>query len=375
MKKAVRLLAVVAAVTAAGCATAPAAVEPERRPEPAEPRRPEPAREAPLRIGVVVSQTGSPLLQRYAELVMEGARLGADQQSTPARAVELIVRDDGGTAAGAARALTELEQAGIRVVIGPLVEDALAAAARARTSENTLLISPTATADPAGVRNVYALNVVDTRGAAALGEYARRYERVGVLYARTPESMRQARVFVEAYAAGGRGAPREAVFAAGATNVAPQLSQLREARVQAVFFPGSERDLRVALPQIEYFGLGGVQLLGTETWLGEALRGVGGVPDHVLQGAIVATSLLRESTTVAWNEFVALYEARHRRSLENAIPALGFDAAVLATRIAGGSAPRGELRGATGVLTIEGDSITRTPFLVRIDAGGLIPIR
>jgi ABC-type branched-subunit amino acid transport system substrate-binding protein len=369
-------LAAAAAVLTTGCATLPEVQEPERRPEQPAERPVETPRAAPIRIGVVLSQTGSPVLQRYAELVLEGVRLGADQQSTAQRGVELVIRDDGGTAAGAVRAVRELEQAGVRAIVGPLVEDALAEAARARSSDGVWLISPTAVTDPVGPRNVLALNVVDTRGAIALGEYARRYARVGVLYSSTQEASRQARAFADAYAAGGRGTVREVTFAPGTSNVAQQLSQLRAARVEAVFFPGAERELQVILPQVEYFGLAGVQLLGTETWLSEGLRGVGGVPDHVLQGAIVATSLVRESADVAWREFVALYEARHRRSLENAIPALGFDAAVLAVQAAAAGAPYpGEHRGATGVLALQDDAVTRRPFLVRIDAGRLIPIR
>ena len=62
---------------------------------------------------------------------------------------------------------------------------------------------------------MYALNVVDTRGAATLGEHARRYARVGVLYARTLEGTRQARAFVAAYGREGQGVVRETPFDSG----------------------------------------------------------------------------------------------------------------------------------------------------------------
>jgi ABC-type branched-subunit amino acid transport system substrate-binding protein len=373
MSEFVRRIAAVLGIVAVGaCATLPEAPEAPRAPEEAPPRRAEPTREAPLRIGVVVSSTGSPVLQRYAELVLDGARVGAEQQSTSRRAVELVVRDDGGTAQGAARAVRELEQAGVRVIIGPLVEDALAAAAAARGSDNLLIISPTAVADPAGARNVYALNVVDTRGAGALGEYARRYGRVGILHARTPEGARQARAFADAYSRGGRGTLREAAFDPGATNLAAPLSALRQAQVEAVFFPGSERELQVVLPQIEFYGLAGVQLLGTEIWLSDAARSL---PQRVLHGAIVATSLWRDSPDVGWQDFVSLYEQAHRRSLENAVPALGFDATVLAVHaLTAGSAGVRDFRGATGLISMQGDSVTRRPFLVRIADGRLVPV-
>lgn len=368
MLKQVRRGVVLAGLVAtAACATVPEAAPP-RAPEDV-PRPVEPAREAPLRVGVVVSTTGSAVLQQYAELVLDGARLGAQQQSTNRRAVELVVRDDGGTAAGAARAVRELEQAGVRVIVGPLVEDALAAAAAARGSDGTVIISPTAVAEPAGVRNVYALNVVDTRGAQALGTYARRFERVGVLHARTPEGTRQARAFAEAY---GRRV-HEAGFDPAVTNLAPQLTRLRDARVQAIFFPATERELQVVLPQVDFFGLAGVQLLGTDSWLGDAARGL---PQRLLQGAIIATPLWRESPDLAWRDFVALFEQAQRRSLDNPIPALGFDATVLAVRAAtAGNAAVRDFRGATGVLSLQDGGVTRRPFLVRIDGNSLVPVQ
>jgi hypothetical protein len=71
---------------------------------------------------------------------------------------------------------------------------------------------------------------------------------------------------------------------------------------------------------------------------------------------------------------VTLYENAHRRTLQSAIPALGYDATLLAVRAAGAASAPAEYRGATGVLTIQGDSITRRPFLVRMQGGRLVPV-
>lgn len=369
-----RLMGIASAAMLAACATAPETVPAPDRPAEPQPERPaEPARrQAPLRIGVIVSSSASGVLRQYTDLVLEGAQAGADAAGTSQRAVELVVRDDGGTAAGAARALRELEQAGVRVVVGPLIEDGLLAAARARTSDALTLISPTSSTDAGGLRNVYALNVVDTRGASALGEYARRFARVGVLHSRTADAQRQARAFGAAYSRGGHGALRTAAFDSGANNLSAQLSQLRQARVQAIYVPGGPRELQIVLPQLEYLGLRDVQMLGTEHWTGDNARGL---PQRVLEGAIVAVPLLRESNAVAWKDFVARYEALHRRTLENPVPALGYDAVLLAARAAaGGSLDISEFRGATGVLSMTADSVTRRPFLVRIEGGRLIPV-
>lgn len=373
MLKRIWLLGVVLSLSAA-CATAP--VEPDRpaaRPgEPVEAEQPEDVRrEAPLRVGIIVSRTGSQVLQQYAGLVMDGARVAEEAATTPRRDVELVVRDDGGTAAGAARAVRELEEAGVRVIVGPLMDETLIAAARARSSDDVLIISPTAVSEPAGLRNAYALNVVDTRGAEALGDYARRWTRVGVLYGRMPETSRQAQAFIDAYRRGSRGAVTEAAFATGATNLTQQLASLRDARVEAVYFPASERELQIVLPQLEYAGLAGVQLLGNENWTGDAARGL---PARALEGAIIATPLLQDSDAVAWQEFVAGFERLHRRSLSNPVPALGYDAATLAIRALTSRGTVTDFRGATGVLSLESGTVTRRPFLARIAGGRLIPI-
>jgi ABC-type branched-subunit amino acid transport system substrate-binding protein len=361
-----------AVLLVAGCATAPPAADPPRPAEPPEARPVEPAREAPLRVGVIVSTTGSAVLQQYADLVLDGVRLGAEQQSTARRGVELVVRDDGGTAAGAAAAVRELEAAGVRAIIGPLVDEAVMAAARSRGSDQTLIISPTAVSAVSTARNVFALNVVDTRGAAALGGYARRYARVGVLYARSPDMTAQARAFMDAYSRGGHGSVRDAGFDPGATSVAAQLGRLRDGQVEAIFFPATERQLQLVLPQIDYFGLGAAQLMGTESWVSDAARSV---PARLLEGAIIATPLWQESPDLAWRDFVELYEAKHRRTLDNPVPALGYDALVLAVRALSGSGPAvRDLRGATGVLSLQDGGVTRKPFLVRILSGRLVPV-
>lgn len=373
--KHIRMMAVALAVLSTACATA-GPEDPRQPPRPGEEPRPEqpvePGREAPLRIGLIVSNSGSAVLKQYADLVVDGVRVAEASASTPRRDVEIVIRDDGGTAAGAEQAVRELEQQGVRVIVGPLMDEALLAAARARTSEDVLIISPTAVSDPFGVRNAYALNVVDTRGAEALGEYARRWDNIGVLYSRMPETARQARAFIDAYARAGRGTVTEAAFAGGVTNVTDQLTLLRDAGISALYFPASERELQIVLPQLEYAGLTGVQMLGNESWASDAARRA---PQRVLQGAIIATPLLEQSDAVAWGDFVAGYEAMHRRSLANPVPALGYDAAALAVHaLTSGRSDVTDFRGATGVLSLRSSTVTRRPFLVRIDGSRLVPV-
>jgi hypothetical protein len=153
--------------------------------------------------------------------------------------------------------------------------------------------------------------------------------------------------------------------------VTDQLAQLRKGAIDALFFPASERELQIVLPQLEH-GLPNVQMLGGESWLTDAARGV---PPRVLQGAIIATPLFQESADIAWGDFVQGYEAMHRRTLTNPVPALGHDAVAIALNsLRTGDTSFGNFRGATGVLSLESGHVSRRPFLVRIDSGRLIPV-
>jgi len=124
--------------------------------------------------------------------------------------------------------------------------------------------------------------------------------------------------------------------------------------------------------------LTGVTILGSEAWISEdVLRSVA---PEALEGVIASTSMPPDSSMTGWKDFVAQYEARYRRTLDNPFPALGYDAASLALEgmaRAGGKrenmaralAGIRDFRGATGLLSIEDGQVTRRPFLVRVRGG------
>src|SRR6185436_17483985 len=102
-----------------------------------------------------------------------------------------------------------------------------------------------------------------------------------------------------------------------------------------------------------------------------------------INGIVAITPLLKSSPDVGWKDFVTLYEQSQRRTLDNPYPALGFDAANL---ILSATPPRARaaevsrrlaivqgFRGATGILNIRNGAVVRTPFVVRINDGQLVP--
>lgn len=350
---------------------------PVPQPPPPEPEHPTAPR--PVRIGVLLPQTGSPYLTQYADLVLTGVRLATDSVSAAGHPLELVVRDDFGSPQRDAILVRELAASGVIAFIGPLLGEGVAAAARARPDSDLVIISPTASSQPTGA-NVYSLNAGDTRGAEALGEYAMRhgFTRIGVLFPATTEYRQRAQAFVRAVQAAGGRIAVQVPYDSATTTFGAYLERVGAAHVDALFVPASERDIRQLAPQVAYYGLTGVQLLGNAAWVSESV--LREVPARVLEGVIAATPLVKESPLVDWGAFVGRYEAQRRQSLDNPFPALGFDAARLLLHavpagtarpatLADALAHTADFRGASGILSVLDGRVVRRPFLVRIVAG------
>lgn len=362
-------------------------VTPPPTPTPPPPEREEPEPERPLKLGVIVPRSGASDLSAYASLIQEGIELALAQYAASGggREVELVVKDDSGRVAAASRAAADLEAEGAVAIIGPLLPNALDAAAAARPSD-LLIVSPTASEPPRqGGDHAFSLNADDTRGAVALAAWAvsAGFTQLGVLYATTPQDAAEARAFIEEARRRNAQVVAEIPFDPGTTTFADPIQRLIAAGVKAVFVPASERDVRQLAPQFAYFGMTDVQILGTEAWVSEQVLRT--VPAPALEGVVAATPLPESGEDTGWLDFVQLYERERRRTLDSPYPALGYDAAMLVLREIGrGRTERSALaeavasvrdyRGATGVLSLEPGRVSRQPFLVRIRAGQPQPL-
>lgn len=382
-ERALRPLAIVVALALAACGGRPSAPRGPARPTPKEP----PPAPTHTIIGAVVPQTGEPVLKEYADRVMAGVRLALDERSGPG-APELVVLDDGGDAERDAGLIRDLEHRGAVAVIGPLLSNGLAAAARARADTSLVLVSPTASDLPDGAPNVYSLNAGDTEGASGLARYAAEngLKRVALLHPNTAEFSRQARVFAAALTAAGGTVAADVPYDSGMTTFRTPLRRISASGAQAVYVPAPERDVRQLAPQLSYYGVTGkgIDVLGGEAWTSDDILRL--VSARYLNGVVATTPLVKTSSQVAWSDFVARYEAAARHTLDNPFPALGYDAAKL---ILAGIPPSGRvrpadvsrriagldaLRGATGVFDVRGQSLVREPFIVRIEDGKLVPV-
>src|SRR5690606_37363260 len=105
-----------------------------------------------------------------------------------------------------------------------------------------------------------------------------------------------------------------------------------------------------------------------------------------LDGVVAATPLHRRSPDSGRGARTERSESPYRRSLTSDLPALGYDAAQLLIQALGRDrrpapgdvarriATTADLRGATGILSVQNGTLVRRPYLVRIEGGELIPI-
>ena len=371
---------------AAGVSACASAAEPAAGPPPPRPgeEAPEPERADALTIGVLLPRSGSPTLQQYGALILEGVELAvAAHENAGGRAVDLRVVDSGANPTTTRTAITTLENAGAIAVLGPLLPEQVTAAAAARAGA-VPIITPSSPDEPEA-QNVYSLNAGDYRGAIELALYAVRNDLrdIAVLYPRTDRGITQAEAFHGAIVGARQPPPRRVAYDSTMTTFAQPMRELLAAGVRTVFIPAGERDVQQIAPQLEYYGASHVQVLGNDAWTNEAV--LRSLPQRLTDGVIATTPLLKSDPAVAWEDLVAAYEATHRRSLDHPFPALGWDAAglVLDAVRDGADSPGdvarhltglNDFRGASGIIDVRAGRIEREPFIVRIQGGRLMKL-
>jgi ABC-type branched-subunit amino acid transport system substrate-binding protein len=208
--------------------------------------------------------------------------------------------------------------------------------------------------------------------------------RFGVLYPNNQEGRSQSAAFADAVRARGGEVAELVAYDDTATTFEQPLTMLRQAHPQAIYAPAFNWRTVIQLsPQFSYYGLRGVQVLGDADWSApEVLRMV---EPRFIDGTIISTFLDRSSPSVRWEDFIEKYERKYRKGLqESLVPALAYDAANLILHALPWGYPRRSalarsfreirnLPGATGVFTVEGEAVTRRPFLLSFKERDLVP--
>ncbi len=347
----------------------------------------------PAVVGAVLPRTGSRILVRYADWVLDGIRLAVQEaERRQGRRIELVVADDAG-GARTREAMAEVEGRGAVAVVGPLMPQQLSVAAGARRDDRMVLVSPTIPVLAVRPPRTYTISGSDVRGAEDLGQYAAQLSlgRAAVLYLNTPEFQAQARAFALGFGEGGGRVVASVPYDSGTTTFGEHFDRVLNAvgaqagsRPFALFVASPARDVPQIAPQVSFYGLDslGVQVLGGDSWTGAAVRRI--VPARDLEGVLAVSHFPPgQADGLASPSFVRLYEDTYRHSLNNQLPALGYDAANLVLQALPGRDLTPEMTarrfdflagvaGATGVLSVRDGQVIHTPYLVAIHDGELV---
>ncbi|MYC89823.1 MAG: ABC transporter substrate-binding protein [Gemmatimonadales bacterium] len=342
------------------------------------------------RIGAILPLTGD--LAEVGQVLREGIELAVERYGAERPAgfdVELIVLDDESNPENTVGLVRSLEERDVIAIVGPLRSESFAAAVRARRNPRLPIISPTATEVLNPAPATYTLYDTDTRASDVAEELARwtlevlRLRRVAVLEPDGVGLGGAVTAFTRTIREHGGLLVGHERYDPGLTTFQGPIEAIAASEPDVVFAPAASASGVLAVaPQLFYYGLYDVIVIGSEAWAEPAaLRRLERfATDHRVVG--LATD--RVSRDTPWRRFVADYERRYRKTLrDNIMPALAHDATLLVlTALDGARLPipaalaaylelGPEVEGVTGRLRPEaGRSVVRRSTEVRMLVDG-----
>jgi len=288
------------------------------------------------RIGAILPLTGD--LAEVGQVLREGIELAVERYrggGATGFEVELIFLDDESDPENTAGLVRALEGRDVIAIVGPLRSESLAAASRARRNSRLPIISPTVTDVLRPASATYTLYDAETRVSDVAEALARwtleelRLRRVAVLEPDGVGLGGAVNAFTRTIRENGGLLVGHERYDPGLTTFQGPIEAVAASEPDVVFAPAASASGVLAVaPQLFYYGLYNVIVLGSEAWAEPAaLRRLERfATDHRVIG--LATD--RVSPGTPWRRFVADYERRYRKALrDNIMPALAHDATLL----------------------------------------------
>ena len=363
-----------------------------------------------LELAVLLPMSGD--LQEFGNEIYNGAVIAAQMHREESGGrLSIVPYDTKGDPIDAARIVSELGLGTAQAAIGPLTsEEAAVASARlyrtglpllvpaateaglTRLSETSFQLSPNI--ELQGVRMAeYAVDALGASTAAVIGPTS-------------TDQLRQARAFINRFEELGGTVVATEYYRTRDKDFGPYIRDIKglihglvpdsiyyidsrgdtidvdglSASVDCLFLPGRPEQIRLLLPQINFYNLNG-RYLGTDGWGDDAIYRLG---DNVTKLAVFPSPFLPVRPTDESVAFAAAYDARYG-TRPGRLAKLGYDALRLAARAAdGGSTSREEItenlrvtagyRGASGTITFGPHRENVALPLYRIDNGAPVPL-
>jgi len=308
-------------------------------PEPAMPGR---------TLGVVLPLQGRHA--SFAQLVRQGMEFALEQHNQSHPGGRLLVRDSGATPEESSRAVSELAaDPNVLAIAGPITGGAAAVAARQAQQLRIPLFALTPKEGIPEIGDfVFRHSLTPQAQVEALLSHA--MERQGltsfaVLYPESPQGKNLAGIFVNAVLRRGGQIFATEGYGENLTDFRIPLRLLKgedpnknpdngttenaPPPFQALFIPDYPEKISLIAPQLSYYGLQGVQLLGIQGWNSPELLRTSG---KYLQGAIFVDGFYADSAAANVRGFVEAYRARYGVP-PSILEAQGYDVASLLLRM------------------------------------------
>jgi ABC-type branched-subunit amino acid transport system substrate-binding protein len=342
------------------------------------PERDLPIKHSDMRVGLVLPLSGP--FSSYGQEVIEGVRCASGYLNLcgPDSGVELVVKDSGLSPAMVNVAIQELVDARVSAIIGPM-SASLAEAAAVTASSQQIPIFPITQKTGLMSQGTYVFQVGMTteQQVAELVSVARGrgMKRFAIFYPDNEYGITHATLFGNEVSARGGEVAAKVSYQKAAMDLYAEAKKLKSSTgefipgqkppIDAIFIPDSFRMINTLVGALEYVGISGVPLLGTNAWndpglsLGIATK---------FPGSFFVDMYDAASPNAANQDFRAGFMRGFGRS-PTILSALGFDTMKMLLKV-GGQKGGGRIQealagrvGYQGVTSLRGFHIGREPIV------------
>ncbi|MGE0084783.1 MAG: penicillin-binding protein activator [Desulfococcaceae bacterium] len=281
------------------------------------------------KIGCLLPLTGS--YRIYGNKALNSIKL-AMSQSPSGNSFSMIEKDTESDPAKAVTGVEELAREGVSVIIGPIITAESAAPAAQRYG--IPMITLTQKSDITQIGDFVFRNFItpqmQVRALVSHATEKRGVRSFAVLYPDEKYGHTFMDLFQREVAAQGGSISISQPYATNINDFRGPVSSLARNRdFEALFIPDAPRKAGMIIPQLAYYGVKKVLLLGTNLWHSDELIRMAG---RFAQGAVMPDVFATESSAPEVAEFVRLYQETYGET-PGFIEALSYDTAMIVLKV------------------------------------------
>nr|MBN2276922.1 penicillin-binding protein activator [candidate division Zixibacteria bacterium] len=332
-------------------------------------------------IGVVLPLSGD--FQKFGEQILDGIKLKAEQFSAETGIrIRPAMYDTRGDNVEAARIVKKLASMGTAAAIGPLTSEATAIASAVLACGDMPLIIPAATQGGLTELSETSFQLqpnLDLQGIMMADLAVHRFgaDTAAIITATTPENLRMARAFLKRFEANGGKVIGVEYFRSRDTDFGPYIRDLKSlilddlldsiifinetgdtieaeevpVRLDCLYIPANGSQLRMLLPQINFYNLQTVYL-GGDGWGSSTVYDLG---EAVTKQCYFTSGIINDNSGPRAEQFTIDFDRRFGHQ-PGRLEALGYDAmALICEALRAGYYSRSEIAGfLSGIENFEG---------------------